>query len=82
MASLKPMRINEPLVYAVQLQPPNHQKPCKDDEMDQITQEVEFDLNRPLKYFLQSVFKNGGKVVLAFPDSSYGQVSHLVYAYM
>ena len=44
--------------------------------VDPFIKELELDLNRPLSHALSSVFKNGGKVVLAFPDSSYIQVSH------
>ena len=89
MASFEPMPLNEPLVNAIQLQPAvtmkddqqNFKISRKDNETDPVFNELEFDLNRPLKYFLKSVFKNGGKVVLAFPDSSVGQVSHFQHAH-
>ena len=85
MASLslcKPMPPNEPLVNAIQLKRAvkddkvESGNSCKDDEMDRTIKKLEFDLNRPLKHFLERVFKNGGRVVLAFPGSSYEQVSH------
>ena len=88
MASLsvcKPMPPNEPLVNAIQLKRAvkndKENQSCKDDEMDRIINDLKFDLNRPLKHFLQSVFKKGGRVVLAFPGSSYAQVSLFIVAY-
>ena len=42
--------------------------------------ELEIDLNRPLKYALESIFKNGAKVVLTFPGASHAQVSHWLHA--
>ena len=33
------------------------------------------DFKKPLQHFLKGVFDDGGKVVLAFPDSTYAQVS-------
>ena len=48
----------------------------RDDGVDHIKKELQFDLNRPLKHALKSVFNHGGKVILAFPGSSILQVSH------
>ena len=83
---------NEPLVNAIQLAaaPGAVKKNQRESRLiatrkteeenspgiDPFIKELELDLNRPLKDALSSIFKHGGKVVLAFPDSSYAQVSH------
>ena len=54
----------------------DHREHSGDDEVDHIKKELQFDLNHPLKHALRSVFKNGGKVLLAFPGSSIAQVSY------
>ena len=36
---------------------------------------LKFDLHKPLKHTLVSVLKNNGRMVFAFPDFSYVQVS-------
>ena len=53
---------------------------AKSPDVPHIIQELEMDLNRPLKYALGNIFKSGGKVVLTFPGASYVQVSHWLYA--
>ena len=82
---------NEPLVNAIQLSPlHDHEEfsevetevvcACEDESdeppVGRIKKELHLDLNRPLKHALRSVFKNGGKVVLAFPGSLIAQVSY------
>ena len=87
---------NEPLVNAIQLslrpvqsnqrESATRQAEERNGYIDKcpdvpgIIHELEMDLNRPLKYALGSIFKNGGKVVLTFPGASHVQVSHWLYA--
>jgi len=42
---------------------------------NKISNELEFDMNRPLKHTLKSVFDKGGKMMLTFPTASQFQVS-------
>ena len=79
---------NEALVNAIQLSPKEKNEhggygqtaagkaeKGKDPGVEPVVEELEFDLDRPLKHALNNVFNNGGKVLLAFPGSSYKQVS-------
>ena len=47
--------------------------------ISRIKKELHFEPNRPLEFALRSVFKHGGKIVLAFPDSSITKVSGWLY---
>ena len=87
---------NEPLVNAIQLslrplksnqrqsatRQAEERNGCigKSPDVSHMIQELEIDLNRPLKYALGSIFNNGGKVVLTFPGASHAQVSHWLHA--
>ena len=46
----------------------------KSGGVDPFIKDLKLDLDRPLKHALRSIFQHNGKVVLAFPGSSYKQV--------
>ena len=46
-------------------------------DIKEVEKEIQFDFKKPLQHALKSVFDHGGKVVLAFPDSTHAQVSWL-----
>ena len=79
----KPLPKNELLVNAIQLSPDDQQEfpeavssgENDSDRIGRIKEELHLNLDCPLRHALRSVFKNGGKVLLAFPGSSVAQVS-------
>ena len=62
----------EPLAYGIELKRKNESKSKGFYPVDYV---VDLDYKQPLAKFLNSVFHNGGKVLLVFPDSGYAQVS-------
>lgn len=60
---------NSKLMNSIQL--------TKKSEKKEKTVPLDFDLSKPLRHGLKSVFDHGGMVLLAFPDSTYIQVSLL-----
>ena len=85
----KPIPPYEPLIPAIQLAKGLHnqerdiktewmkeekEKDPKGSGVDPFIKDLKLDLDRPLKHALRSIFNHDGKVVLAFPGSSYIQV--------